>query len=61
MYYCNTSHCPTCICRAVADKLEIVEVVSNPQNHAMEKRELQELIQKRRLAKEEQEIHGVPV
>lgn len=54
MRYCLTSLCnDMCVCRRVADKAEIVEVVSDQNNHAMEKRQLRELIAERRRLKNE--------
>ena len=55
MRYCHTSHCADCYDRHIADTEEIIEVLSNPQNYAEEKRRLIELVLARRRAKEEAE------
>lgn len=60
MRYCCTSLCnDTCVCRAVANKAEIVEVVSDEKNHVMEKRQLREMIAERRRLKNEASMMGI--
>ena len=60
MRYCCTSLCnDTCVCRAVANKLEISEVISDPNNHAMERRQLMELLAERRRLKNEAHLLGL--
>jgi len=57
--YCHTDHCHDCICRRVADKLEIVEEISDPPNHVAERRELIELMSQRSRMKEDAQRMGV--
>ena len=60
MRYCLTSLCnDQCACRRVADKAEIVEVVSDKKNHVMEKRQLREMIAERRRLKNEASQMGI--
>ena len=57
MIYPHTPHCGQCVDRKVCDKLEIVEVVSDPPNHAMERRQLMELMAERSRLKADAEEH----
>jgi hypothetical protein len=56
--YCNTSQCWDCIDRRIADTEEIATVLSDPHNHAEERRRLVELINERRRLKDEMEMMG---
>ena len=58
MRYCHTSYCSDCVCRKVADKLEVADEISDPPNHAMEKRQLRELMVERARLKEEAQQMG---
>lgn len=53
MRYCVTNLCQECICRRIADTEEIVEVLSDPHNHADKRRQLIELLGERRRLREE--------
>jgi len=46
------------VCRKVADKLEVADEISDPPNHAMEKRQLRELMVERARLKEEAQQMG---
>ena len=60
MRYCHTQFCnPDCACRKVADKVEVVNEVSDPKDRAEESRGLKELMSERRRLKEEAERMGI--
>ena len=60
MRYCHTQFCNSgCVCRAVADKAELVNEVSDPKDRAEESRGLKELMSERRRLKEEAERMGI--
>jgi len=59
MRYLCTSFCRQCIDRQIANTEEIMGVISNPHNHAEERRYLLEQLSERQRLKEESERVGL--
>ena len=57
MLYPHTNYCSRCIDRKIADADEILQVLSNPHNHAEKRRLIVELLQKRSIMKEQCEFN----